>query len=277
MKSIFTVCTSDYAWHLPLWAWSAKRLWPDVRLVVVITGTELPALVCDYVKILGGVVGIQNRYLPLPAMSACLRFVYDYSPQPDEEILITDADVVFLHDGLWRYMENKMKTLGCYGAFTGAKKKPRRPEIAPQGWVGNMRRLTGTFVLVTPEWYNKTAPARTEWSDRLMRGMWGTFREADEVMLTRIIAQSGLPLPDETPFAKVMRGLHVGDFRPNMQHRWGNPKRIEKWFPEESATTLRILVEDKEFQYVLGIARTNPIVDTTWTNVFNHLKDRPNG
>ena len=278
MRSIFTVCTADYAWHLPLWAWSAKKLWPDVQLVVAIVGSGgSPVLIHDYLETIDVDVGIEHRGYPqLPAMSACLRFIYNYIHKVDE-VLITDADVVFLHEGLWRYIENKMMTLGCYGAFTGAKKKPRRPEIAPNGWVGDMRRLTGAFVLVTPEWYEKTRTAREEWSDRLMRGVWGTFRDADEVMLTRILAQSGLPLPDETPFAKVMRSLHVGDFRPNMEHRWGNPKRIQRWFPEESVKALETLVKDKEFQYVLGIARTNPAVDAAWTNVFNHLKERTNG
>jgi len=274
MRAIFTACTPEYAWHLPLWAWSAKRLWPDVQLVATIVGTrDSPVLIHDYLKALGVVVGIEDSGFPcLPAMSACLRFIYNYAPKADE-VLITDADLVFLHEGLWRYMNHKRGIL-CYGAFTGAKKKPRRPEIAPNGWVGDMKRLCGGFVLVTPEWYGRTQTAREEWADRLRRGIWGTFRESDEVMLTRIITQSGLPLPDETQFIKVMRGLHVGDFRPNMAHRWGHPKRIRKWFPDESANAAQELLKDNGFLHALEIARDNPVVEAIWENVLNHLKGR---
>lgn len=275
MRVIFTVCTTDYAGHLPLWAWSAKRLWPDVSLIALITDAYTPVLICDYLNSIGAkAYGQYDQYPNTTAMSACLRFVYN--PPKAEEVLITDSDVVFLHERQWQYMADKKKEIGCYGVFTGAKHKPRRPEIAPNGWVGDMRRLTGTFVLVTPEWYEKTQAARSEWSDRLMRGIWGTFRESDEVMLCRICSQSGLPLPNEVAFAKEMRGLHVGDFRPNMEHRWGNPKRIRKWFPAESVAALREVVKDKGFLNTLEIARENLTVAATWENVFNHLKDREN-
>jgi hypothetical protein len=271
MNVIYTCCDEKYQWFLPTWAYSARRAWLDARLVIDFFGCglrpECLAILCN----IGVEVTAGSDTIP-----SCVRFTY--GSRGDSETLITDCDIAFLDDGVLPYLRTKMLLdgLGCYAAFQGVKKHPIRPDIAPDGWVGNMRRLCGGFVLVTQEWYDKTKKARTKFHGMIADGSWGGYREADEVMLCRICEESGLPLPSYHKFEERHRNLHLGDFRHGMDHRWQNITKMIRLLPQSSVFKARELLADKGFQDVLSVVmgHGNAEANCAWNNATAHIANR---
>jgi len=63
-------------------------------------------------------------------------------------------------------------------------------------------------------------------SEMCIRDRYGYYREADEVMLARIIKDSGLPMPAQTPLPREVRNVHLGDFKTTMKHRYTNRNKM---------------------------------------------------
>jgi len=273
MITIHTVCTPDYQWYLPTWAWSAKRLWPEINVYAVVQGNVAPEVKSLIEAIGGDVCGNKWDYnVPkLPATTSSLRFVGE--EVPGDQVLITDADIVFLNGELWSYMERQMRPLG-YSAFCGAATHPVRPSIAPYGWSGEMQRLAGGFVMVTPRWYTATRETRRRWRELVLEGNWGAYREADEVMLCRICkGHDSLIMPDKKIDAR-MRGLHLGDFCKD--HRWMNEKKMQRLLPWESVTKISDMLDNCEFKNVLSVVvrHENSNVNLAWSRVIHHINGR---
>lgn len=272
-RAIFTTCTADhFQYFIPTWAWTAKKLWPDVTTIVRVYGREVDR------DAMAGVDKVDvDVVIPKgPAATNCRRFLLRVSGEYDQ-VMITDCDVVFLNDDLWEYMDDKMSTLGSYAAWQGALNKPKRPKIAPNGWSGDMRRLAGGFVLVTPQWYNQTEQLRRSYEALVRAGQWGNYRESDEVMLCRICKDSGLTLPNNTGFHRSMRGLHLGDFKDSMAHRWGNVGKMGQYLPWGNVEKTKTLLMDRQFQGILKVACKDRDVATMWERVKYHVTHRKGG
>jgi len=223
-RTLFTVVNREYQEFLPLWAKSARDLWPDIEIKAVTT-TPVPIGIIAALRKLGVTAGLFRYGFAPTVSSSCLRFVIKPDGEQDQ-VLVTDADVVFTSKGLWDVLEKKMHdTNELCGVYQGSWVHPKRA-VAPHGWVNEMQRIAGGFCLFTKEWYDRTELCRPGWWFDVEEGNWGTFRESDEVMLCRIMRECNVPLPDHSGFPVEHRGLHLGDFKPSMDHRWRNKSKM---------------------------------------------------
>lgn len=264
LRTVYTVVNEAYAGFVPAWAYTARQVWPDVHVAVGLTvGVELATAL--WIEGLG----VEIAATPYGTSPSCLRFLL--TPPTADEVLITDADVVFLTSDVWPALREKMTADGlrCYGAFQGAWTLPKDPKNAPGGWHGDMQRLTGGHVLVTSEWYTRTEAQRKFYLAALSSGAWGTFREADEVMLCRICQDAVHVLPSVHRFPPTLRGLHVGDFRPSMVHRYTDKAKMKKLLPEDNAARVAKLLKDPEF--LRCIDTEDKLVTACWEAIRSYV------
>jgi hypothetical protein len=147
--------------------------------------------------------------------------------------LITDIDLMLFKDPIpWHIIQMTASGLPFAGHH-GPWHKPHRPEIAP-AWTGNFERVAGGFFCVSPQWYEKTKRARYAYSYKLKREQIGHFRESDEVTLANIIKDSGMPVPTQKGFPSDLRGLHFGDFKESMTHRWTDMAKMKTKLTDEN-------------------------------------------
>jgi hypothetical protein len=261
---LFTAVSGIYQAFLPVWASSARRLWPGIELECIVIGEKDEDSLKEVAKY------DCNVRFESYGQASCMRFCA--RPFGNGLVMVTDVDVVFTNAGLTGYLNDKLeKNGGVHGAFRGAKKHPKRPEIVPNGWVGDFQRVTGGFVLFAPEWYKATIKVRDDWYREVVSGMWGRFREADEVMLARMIKAVGLKMPDNTGFHPSYRGIHLGDYRESMRHRWTNSVKMGKLLHEDSITGYREWAAENGG--VIEFCRQHGH-DVLWANLETHLKTR---
>ena len=108
-------------------------------------------------------------------------------------------------------------------------------------WEGKDSRICGGQVGFFPEYYARTVEFRDYY---LNPRHIENYREFDEVMLYRILHQSGYPIPDSAycfpnnePWDWEYRDLHIGDFR---------TLKYLKWKPDKKK--VRDLMEDETFK-----------------------------
>jgi hypothetical protein len=98
-------------------------------------------------------------------------------------------------------------------------------------------RVTGLH-FVGFEWFNKTYDARRKYLERCMNGEY-TNRIDDELILMRVIKESGLEVPRKRPLMKRHHGIHFGTLRAykshDRKHRFEqlrlriSPERARQW------------------------------------------------
>ena len=141
---------------------------------------------------------------------------------------IMDADFVMFqsaptHENWYMNRMRALKT--CYFSTHGPWRKPDR---FPGGWKGDKERIAGGMVMITPEWMEKTAVERKILGGMLHSGfIGGQYREEDEVILCGLCKKMGLPMPVEKLFPAELRGIHLGDFKPSMRHRWTDTQKMK--------------------------------------------------
>lgn len=176
----------------------------------------------------------------------------------DEYIHITDIDILVLpHEKTHFEYYSQYETQGaCYlrGAVVGSGRK----------WEGEDARICGGHVGFFPEYYEKTEKIRTSLIGSSQGG-----REFDEVILCRMMRDSGYKIPEKPytfpngePWDKEYRDLHLGDF---LSHKW------KKWSPDKEK--IRQLFGEAEFQ------RLREELGQYWKFVFSlvdeYLTDQP--
>jgi len=249
---IVTTCVDiRYQVFAPLLAWSAQRLW-GCRTVVFSTDGIHPKIK----EVMAGVSGaefVSGVSLGRKIAPSVLRFLLPLSTlditKGEEYYLIVDADLLLTDLGLMEWYTQQMRKTGMpYAGHPGARHKPERPGITGKsGWTGDWQRVTGGFVLVTPQWFKATEKARNYFAEE---SRMPDFREADEVTLARIITHSGLSLPPKG-FPKVYRGIHLGDFRLEMMHRYQNTVRMQTLLPEPTVAYYRKFRNDPQWKSML--------------------------
>lgn len=168
-------------------------------------------------------------------------------------IHITDADILILpHDKTHQeyytqYMVNGASYLR--GATVSGNKT----------WTGDKSRICGGHISVTPEYYLRTREIRSKY---LSRG-FESYREFDEVLLSKILEESGYPIPDEpytfpdgTPWDWEYRDLHLQDFASN---------KYLKWLPDKGK--IRDLVSDPEFRAITAD------IDSYWRTLIHNVQE----
>jgi len=261
---ITTIASDDYFQHyLPLYIYILRREYPEYTVRTFIKGKiDLVTEKCFKIMERAGVeferpISIFER-LPTKRESTinCLRFLIPHKHfRGFEQVLFTDVDLLLFRTKptliRWHIKRmQKMKT--CYAAHHGPLKRPYRAEISLLGWTERFERIGGGFVMVTPRWWKITEKARHYYRKKAVDGKIGGYRESDEVMLGRIIKDSGLPMPP-LGFNIKLRGVHLGDFKSTMKKRYHSKSTMKNKISRSNIKNFIELEEDKTWCKLLAV------------------------
>lgn len=292
MKVLATLVSSDwYQKFLPLYHYCAAKNLPDWTVRTFVRGAIDPA-VCECYEIMAG-AGWKNIEMPIPdtlppsggvsgnqyATNVCRWFLgwERFSDLEPDCVLMTDADLLLFADPYVWHAVQAERCGGAYAGHRGPKKKPFRPEISSAGWRGDYERVAGGFVFMTPRWFSLTAAAVEKYHKAMWSGSlpFQPFREMDEVILGRIIKASGMHTPPAGGgFPAELRGVHLGDFRPNMAHRWTNMVKMQGKLSASTCHAFRRLERDEPWRQMCALLGTDENIGTILTNLRTHISAR---
>ena len=213
----------------------------------------------------------------LVSTSNTLRFLNsDKELEKYEAVLIVDIDLMLFEDPFPYHVAQMIETRQPYAGHRGPRKRPYRPELNDgNGWTGDFERVAGGFVCVTPEWYRATKLARHEQGLLLMSGNIGGYRESDEVTLARIIKQAGLEMPESKAFPTNLRGLHIGDFKESMTHRWTSMAKMCEKLTAENAHAWKQIQQCPCMRDVIELlCDTDKVLAQELANINQHIRER---
>jgi len=287
-----TVCSNDHFQHyIPIFCHTVLKTYPEYKIFISLEGKlddiSLKALehlkevkVIDHSVDLyeGGRIIIREDCYPdivkKKSTFNLLRFL-DYDP------VLFGADYVFMTDidFLWFPSEinilewhlNLMrKNETCFAAHHGPRQKPRR---FPGGWKGDRERVSGGCVMVTPKWYFETSELRGIYLKNVFSGEIDDYREVDEVMLCRLIKRSGLPVPQSKYFPQKLRGVHLGDFKESMTHRFTNLAKMRTKLDDKiCAQYIKMTREDETWDKIYNEVTRDPEIKTVFDNFHSYLE-----
>lgn len=283
--SFFTVVSSDwYQYFIPMYLYTIARAYPDAHTEIHIRRGSVAApvfeanLVNDSTKF----TIIERMYGEFPeqeSLTNSLRFLFT-PVRVDANVkyaLITDIDFLFFPNDpdLFNWHLAEMGNRISFCGHHGPNKYPFRPEINGGRWSGDYERVAGGFVMVEKDkWYPATSRAREMHARMIKAGKRETYREADEVMLARIIKESGLQVPQSKYFPPELRGIHLGDFKPSMNHRWTNQQKMVHKLPNETIEKYLIMRKEEKWQTIIKILRKCQEIDTILQNIDTHIQER---
>lgn len=230
---IFTSVSGNYQWYIPLFLNRIRKEYPEYEARVVLRGRmNLPPTLRE---------GIENRerdkYPPDGYTTAALRYVeYQDVLENYDFVLITDVDMLIkredpnLVNQHAAYME--INGLECYENYVSSiyNGSPRLPGIH----------------FVTKAWWNRTLAAREKYArDLQLRGShdWAW----DEVMLGKVVSESGLRLYDAGQNLWANHGIHLGDWRRNLKK-----KQAVHAIPAPQKNYIQKMVADADFMELVG-------------------------
>jgi MoaA/NifB/PqqE/SkfB family radical SAM enzyme len=205
---IYTICDKGYEWYIPLFARSMTLANPKQNVEIsVVNGADdkvLSLVENDCIK----VVPFDGKSRPGSYTTASLRFLIPPKQRAFTHYLITDIDMMFMPENSTIIDQhcNHMEKNGtiCYENWISE-------------YIGGDPRMPGVH-FVTQEWFERTDYVRANELNTLLKNGAKDYYY-DEVMLGRIVRDSGLPLPPQV--AKLWRhhGIHLGDWRINMDRK----------------------------------------------------------
>ena len=283
-QSILTVCTADhFQHHIPLFIRCIRRWGDGVDIHIFVRGEldDLTKKAMSKLEEYGVCKGYdfihENYAMDYPfdeSTTNCLRFLVD-TPEicSYAQTMITDVDLMLFNDLFPWHMQRMVDTEQPFAGHHGPWRKPYRPEVSKEGWVGAFERVAGGFFCTTPAWYVQTAKQREYQSHDLKDGRLGKWRESDEVMLSRIIKGSGMKVPGKG-FPLELRGVHLGDFKPSMKHRYTDMGKMATKLSESNAQNYLLIRRDKAFSDVLDIVKKDPEIAEVFNNLDWHIEQR---
>jgi MoaA/NifB/PqqE/SkfB family radical SAM enzyme len=228
---VFTICDETYQWYVPLFLKSIETIKTEQKItpVVFIRGNVDPEMIelckgnAQYIYTIddhygnylqntefpsGGYTTAAMRYLLRPETTPSFG-VKKFAFENSDYTLITDIDILFYKETMTIIDQHMMHLV-------------RDNTVCFENWVSEYRgecpRLPGVH-FVTKEWWSRTEKAREKCTNKVMET--GTINEYwfDELMLGQIVKESGLPLPPAE--AKLWRhhGVHLGDWRLNIERK----------------------------------------------------------
>ena len=276
---LFTTTTSSdhFQLYVPAYAHFLSKAYPDADILVNLTG-GMSSLNSEAVKHLGPKVTIKENTCPnlpqLPSSVNLLRFLVPPGGEWDY-CIITDADLLLFPGDVshFEWHKRQMDSIGaCYYAHHGPYKYPERFE---GGWHGRRERQAGGFVLVTREWVERTSNIREALLLLLMQGKLGTYREEDEVTLCNINKSCGFPIDKNKRFPAELRGIHLGDFKESMTHRWTNIPKMEGKLTDRNIRNYLVSEQiDSTWAGIKGLILKDPTIKAIFSNLNTHIRLR---
>lgn len=260
MNCFTTVVSADhFQYYIPMYV-AALRTWSRDNIVIFLRGKLDP----EVSKLIGDATVMEDQFLDYPNLVSttnCLRFIVSDGLQRYDHVMVTDIDLL-LFENPW-YWHMALLQGRPFAGHHGPRRKPRRPEIC-SSWENDYERFAGGFFMITKDWWPITAMAREIWATSLRSGAWGTFREADEVMLARIIKGSQMDVPQSKVFPTELRGIHIGDFK--FDHRWTDQSKMEKLLDKKAAFKY-YLIKDKVDKVVALNGEIKALMDNVSTYI----------
>ena len=185
-----------------------------------------------------------------PHHPACKRFINEIE---GDYVHVTDADIFILphNESHEQYYKRFAFNGACY--LRGATKS------GDKEWRGDNARIAGGHVGFTPEYYTRTRKVRSKYSSGMMDG----YREFDEVMLARILRESGYKIPKD-PYTFYngekwnieYRDLHLNDFA---------SMKFLKWRPDREK--VKEMIFDPHFRKLVKN------IDSYWRTLFHKVEE----
>lgn len=297
IKCCFTsVCTDDsYQFFIPLFAYTVKRAYPNAGVKVFVKGKlkEVTKKALGEIKY-GDCYVKENCFSKYPdkaSITNSLRFLIGSGEFKGYDVVfVRDIDFLIFKGKISHavYFKRRMKKLPYFGV-RGPYQRPRRPQVNGIGWKRNFLRVAGgIFVFKNPEWFNIAGKKLSYYRKLLIKNEMekqdrkplASYRESDEVMLGRIIKDSGLPVPKRkgkdvygVGMPKKYRDIHLGDFGKN-RHGY---KRLCR---RASLICVRKFVElEKDRTWVkirISMSEANPKIRELLRRLRKHAKRRLN-
>lgn len=295
---VATICSSDYYQHyIPTFCYTVGKAYPEAKISVGVTG-EVDQLTLDALSVMGNFKIVEKpgtnedwdsdcvitkNVLPegvsvLESTVNTMRFLY-FKNELDMQLcdidatIITDVDFMWFRGGidLFRWHVERMREIGsCYAGHHGPWKKPRR---FPEGWRGDKERVAGGFFMVTPEWFRKTREARAKYTKLLKEGKIGTYREEDEVVLCKILKESGLPVVQDKSMPTDLRGIHFGDFK--FDDRWTNLMKMQTKLTDSNIYKyIEMASMDTKFRKIRDIVCRDEQIALMFKNLHLHCQQK---
>ena len=273
---VVTVVSADsFQYYIPLFIYTWKRAYPDVRVKVFLLG-ELNPEVEKSLQLIreSGIRGFSvytgafSDILPAAyhkSVPNVMRFLvphkylrrYDYA-------YITDVDFLAFKHVPSHFRYNIRLLDGPIAAHRSPKRKPRRPEVyGKDGWRGIYARLAaGTVLIKVEEWYKRTKKIRAYYTRLLKTGAKdpvdkqhvGEYREYDEVMLQRMCHHIGIGISEKRYHYKVggkfnvlYRDVHLGDSK---FRRHASKKKMAKRIHKKNVKAFLSLEKDPVWQVI---------------------------
>ena len=285
-----TFVTADkYQHYLPMYIYSLKRSYPQILVKTFIQGRidSLNTKAFNYLHDQGLFfdLPIENLFKDIKLRKStanALRFLipeqyfrsFDY-------LFITDADLLIFQTqpSMADWHIKRMISIGsCFAGHHGPWKRKYRPEVNTAGWKGDFERVSGGFFMATPKWFKKTKKARKKYRKLIENGKYDdTYREADEVMIGRILKESKLPIPKMRKvenFNIDIRGIHYGDFKGTMKKRYKSPRKMRKVVTKWSCKEYLELLKDPIYQGLMDIMQEDHKLAKIFPLVENYCRRR---
>ena len=199
---IYTFATGRYSVYADLWKYCIKNQYPEYDCKVV--SDE----------------GFMEK--PTPYFGACIRFLDDtFFVELEKEyeyFYITDVDMFILREEptlLDFHLKEMVEDGQC---FSNARRGPGEPQ--------GVNRLTGLHFM-HKSWFDATRDARMKYLGKLLRGEIGHVSIDDELILAKIVTESGLKLPPQRDLIARHHGIHLGTVRDKSMWK-GNNASIEE-------------------------------------------------
>jgi hypothetical protein len=233
---VVCVVSGVYQWYIPIFHYCLSRAYPEYFMRIYTRGPiDLPPGPWDRVI----VRDVANDYPPDGYTTAALRFVYedealrgfDYVHFQDIDMMIMRENPLLIDQHM---MHLRVHGLQCYENYVSSMH-----EMGP--------RLPGVH-FVTRDWWDRTRTAREKYAADLMEGgSKGWFW--DEVMLAKIVKESGLPLQDKELHLWAHHGIHLGDYRRRIQlgERHGHIEALHTVFMKQ-------ILNDKELLRLFDVS-----------------------
>lgn len=233
---IYTLCDKDYEWYIPLFARSMAIANPKQEVEIGVVG-DVNEKILDLINNDKVTIFNYNNTTSEKYATASLRFLLVPKQSAFTHYLITDIDMMFMPEA------STIIDQHC-------KHMERDGTLCYENWIsqyiGGDPRMPGVH-FVTQEWFEKTESIRKVELNKLL-GHGAKDYYYDEVMLGRLVRDSGLPLPPQ--IAKLWRhhGIHLGDWRINMD-------RKGKTIPQNVFQKMHIqtLLKDEKFMELAKI------------------------
>ena len=294
MLNVNVFTTADHFMHyIPMFAYTMRKILPEALISIAVMGeldeatkqglSHVPDVSIHnsgevYYRSSRGVAVTQNVLSDIPvnpSTANTARYLYfpkhTSGPNDPAEFLITDIDILHFDAGIIKYLRDGAKKLsnGIYHAHHGPWKKFER--FPGKSWKGDYERLAGGVIYLTEEWLHACDTQIHNARSDLEAGKVGMYREADEVLFCNICKKSGLPINQDKYFPQEYRGVHLGDFKESMRHRYTDSNKMYRLLSLSNAREFsRMANEDEVFKKIMSCIPLDSPVNLALSNAITY-------